>query len=88
MTTSRLACLLSLALLPPVLAAPPEQVAQEQKKPEKPYKVASRVQGEIVLEDLAGKEISLFEQVYEDEEGKLIALVFWSLRDPVSHTLC
>ena len=90
MPTYHLACLLPLVLLPPALAppapaTPQEQQEQQEKKPAKPYKVASRVQGEIVLQDLAGKEVRIFEQSYGDEEGKLVVLVFWSLRDPMSH---
>jgi hypothetical protein len=44
----------------------------------KPYKLRGRV-GDLVLADLAGKQRDLF----AENEGKALVLVFWSYRDPV-----
>ncbi len=86
--------LIALALSVPVIldpAPPPESpqgpgASQEvDQKSKKPYKVGSKVEGEIVLEDLAGKKVSLFETTFTEGEGKLVTMVFWSLRDPRSH---
>ncbi|MEW6073775.1 MAG: redoxin domain-containing protein [Planctomycetota bacterium] len=71
---------LGFASLPIVLLA-----AQGKGEPEtpKPYKITFRVQGELVLEDLQGQKVSLFEEAFtKSEEGKVVAIVFWSLHDP------
>jgi len=46
----------------------------------KPYKLNWRIDGELVLPDLDGKERELF----AESTGKVLVLVFWSYRDPVS----
>ena len=81
MLTIRLASLLCLALAPVALFMIQGQDAQD-GEPKKPYQVGTRITEEIVLEDLEGKPHSLFESSFLDEEGELLTLVFWSLRDP------
>lgn len=46
----------------------------------KPYKLNWRLEGELMLPDLDGKERALF----AESAGKVLVLVFWSYRDPVS----
>ena len=46
----------------------------------KPYKLNWRIEGELTLADLDGKERALF----AESTGKVLVLVFWSYRDPVS----
>src|SRR5688572_2513940 len=46
----------------------------------KPYKLNWRIEGELTLSDLDGKERRLF----AENEGKALVIVFWSYRDPVS----
>ena len=86
--------LTALALSAPVAfePAPPSRSSQDpgasqeaEKESKKPYKVGSKIDEEIVLVDLEGKEISLFESTFTEDEGNLVTIVFWSLRDPRSH---
>ena len=46
----------------------------------KPYKLNWRIEGELTLPDLDGKERALF----AESTGKALVIVFWSYRDPVS----
>jgi hypothetical protein len=46
----------------------------------KPYKLNWRIEGELKLPDLAGQEHALF----AENKDKVVVLVFWSYRDPVS----
>lgn len=69
-----LTVLAALALLVQAPAAAPKQETT------KPYIVGSRVTEEPRLSDLAGKEHALF----SENKDKLVLLVFWSWKDPVS----
>jgi hypothetical protein len=46
----------------------------------KPYKLNWRIEGELTLPDLDGKARALF----AESAGKVLVVVFWSYRDPVS----
>jgi thiol-disulfide isomerase/thioredoxin len=46
----------------------------------RPYKLNWRIEGELTLTDLDGKEHALF----AESTGKVLVIVFWSYRDPVS----
>ncbi len=65
-------------------AAQKEQAPKPAQAPEypaaKPYKLNWRIAGELTLPDLDGKERALF----AESQGKVLVLVFWSYRDPVS----
>src|SRR5262245_43164505 len=46
----------------------------------KPYKLNWRIEGELKLPDLDGKE----REIFAESKGKALVLVFFSYRDPVS----
>ena len=79
-------CLLALlgALCASPLPGSPAQEAKPAAAPEwpaaKPYKLNWRIEGELTLPDLDGKPRALF----AESQGKVLVLVFWSYRDPVS----
>lgn len=75
------------ALLALLAVASPLTPPQEQKSvpppaypAAKPYKLNWRIDGELTLSDLDGKEHALFAA----NEEKALVIVFWSYRDPVS----
>src|SRR5262245_1693717 len=89
--STRLLALLGTALLaPPAPAARWTTLAQEKQEAKpvtppawpaaKPYKLNWRIEGELTLPDLDGKPRPLF----AESKGKVLVLVFWSYRDPVS----
>lgn len=72
---------LATALLVASPAPQGQQAPQGQEKPpEKPYKVGWPIRDELVLQDLAREEHLLF----DEHEGEVLVLVFWSLKDPAS----
>jgi len=78
--------LLALITAAPLVAPPQEgkPVAVPAPAPEypaaKPYKLNWRIEGELKLPDLAGKE----HEIFAESKDKTLVLVFWSYRDPVS----
>jgi len=85
--SSCLLALLGAALCAPLPGSPAQDAKQEAKPvvaPEwpaaKPYKLNWRLEGELTLPDVDGKPHALF----AESQGKVLVLVFWSYRDPVS----